>query len=169
MTLSNTGRAVAVSAVLFANTAAAAVETQAILPVDVARSLIKACVAMATEKGWKMNIAVVDSGANLIAFERMDRAFLGSSEIAMHKAQTSAKFPFPTRFVEELVYGKSGKPGPVPGLAHVSNIIAFAGGLPVMAGKAHIGGVGVSGGTADEDEICAQAALDVVQKQLGGP
>ena len=139
-----------------------------VLIADIARVMIRTCTAKASEKGWKMNIAVVDNGANLIAFERMDRAFLGSGEIALSKAQTSAKFPFPTRLVEELVYGKGAKPAVVPGLAHVKGIIAFAGGLPVMNGSMHLGGIGVSGGTADEDEICAQAALDAVKNQLNG-
>ena len=140
----------------------------AVLTADIARLMIKACAAKADEKGWHMNIAVVDSGAHLIAFERMDHAFLGSGEIALNKAETSAKFPFPTRLVEELVYGKGSKPAAVPGLAHVKGIIAFAGGLPVMIGSLHLGGIGVSGGTSDEDEVCAQAAVDAVKKQLNG-
>ena len=87
----------------------------------------------------------------------MDGAYLGSGDIALHKAQTSARFPFPTRGVQELAYGKDLKGGMVPGLALVPGIIAFAGGLPIMTeGKVHIGGIGVSGGTSDQDETCAQ-------------
>jgi hypothetical protein len=63
-----------------------------------------------------------------------------------------------------LAYGKDLKGGTVPGLALVPGIIAFAGGLPVMTDdKVHIGGIGVSGGTADQDETCAQAGIDFVQ------
>jgi glc operon protein GlcG len=53
-------------------------------------------------RSWKMNISVVDNGANEIFFERMDGAYLGSGDIARHKAQTSARFPFPTRGIEQL-------------------------------------------------------------------
>jgi uncharacterized protein GlcG (DUF336 family) len=53
-----------------------------------------------------MNISVVDSGANQIFFEKMDGAYLGSGDIALYKAQTSARFPFPARGVPELAYGK---------------------------------------------------------------
>jgi glc operon protein GlcG len=136
------------------------------LSLDLARKMAEGCIAKAHEKGWKMNISVVDSGANPILFNRMDGAFLGSGEIALHKAETSAKFPFPTRFAEQLGYGKDHKGGDVPGFVMVPGVVAFAGGLPIMAGTAHIGGIGVSGGSADEDEMCAQAGLDAVKDML---
>ena len=148
------------------STSVLALEKQPVLSLDVARKMAATCEAMAITKGWKMNIAVVDAGANTILFERMNGSFFGSGEIALNKAQTSAKFPFPTRFVEELAYGKAGKPPAVPGLVHVPGIIAFAGGLPLMAAGAHIGGIGVSGGTADEDEVCAQAGIESVKALL---
>ena len=164
----NSKRIFLASALLVSNATVQATASQLGLDIAVARTMISACTAHATTNGWKMNIAVVVGGANLIAFERMDGAFLGSGEIALNKAQTSAKFPFSTRVVEELAYGNGAKPAAVPGLAHVKGIIAFAGGLPVMAGTTHLGGIGVSGGTSDEDEACAQAALDAVKKRLSG-
>jgi len=143
-----------------------ALDTTPVLSLDIAKKMAAACEAKAQEKGWKMNIAVVDSGANPVVFERMNGAYLGSGDVARNKAETSAKFPFPTRFVEELAYGKDKKGGALPGIAEVPGIIAFAGGLPIMAGGAHIGGIGVSGGTADEDEMCAQAGVDAVKDML---
>jgi glc operon protein GlcG len=137
------------------------------ISLEVAKKMAAGCEAKAKEQSWKMNISVVDSGANEIYFEKMDGAFLGSREIALHKAQTSANFPFPTRFVEQLSYGKDLKGGALPGLAQVPGIIAFAGGLPIMtADNMHIGGLGVSGGTADQDETCAQAGLDAAKDSL---
>ena len=62
----------------------------------------------------------------------MDGAYPGSGDIARHKAETSARFPFPTRAIEQLAYGKDLKGGSVPGLALVPGIIAFPGGLAVM-------------------------------------
>ncbi|MBV9758866.1 MAG: heme-binding protein, partial [Alphaproteobacteria bacterium] len=74
---------------------------------------------------------------------------------------------FPTRRFGELAFGKDGKPGMVPGIANVPGIITFAGGLPIMAANgAQIGAIGVSGGTADQDEECAQAGLDAVKGDL---
>jgi glc operon protein GlcG len=137
------------------------------LSLDVSRRIAAGCEAKAKEMNWKMNISVVDSGANEIVFERMDGAPLGSGEIARHKAETSARFPISTRFVEQLAYGKDLKGGALPGFALVPGIVAFAGGLPIMtADKVHVGGIGVSGGTADEDETCAQAGIDAVQDVL---
>jgi len=147
--------------------AAWALDKVPVLSLDLAKKIAAGCEAKSKEQGWKMNIAVVDSGANEIYFEKMDGAFLGSREISLHKAQTSANFPFPTRFVEQLSFGKDLKGGIIPGLAMVPGIIAFAGGLPIMtADKVQIGGIGVSGGTADQDETCAQAGLDGAQDAL---
>jgi uncharacterized protein GlcG (DUF336 family) len=134
---------------------------------ETAKKMADACEAKAAEEGWKMNVAVVDGGADLVLFRRMDGAFLGSVEIAQMKAQSSAMFPFPTRGLGEIAFGKDGEPGGTPGLAFVPGLAAFPGGLPVMtAGGAHLGAIGVSGGTGDEDEACAQAALDAVADQL---
>jgi|ERR1700722_5151902 glc operon protein GlcG len=146
---------------------AAALDKTSMLSLDLARKMAAGCEAKAKEMSWKMNISIVDSGANQIFFERMDGAYLGSGDIARHKAETSARFPFPTRGVEQLAYGKDLKGGALPGLALVPGIVAFAGGLPVMTeDKAHIGAIGVSGGTADQDETCAQAGIDAVKDAL---
>ena len=133
----------------------------------IAQKMADACEAKATQEGWKMNIAVVDSGADLVLFRRMDGAFLGSIDIAQMKARTSAMFPFPSRGLGEIAFGKDGEPGRAPGLAFVPGLAAFPGGLPIKtADGAHIGGIGVSGGTGDQDEECAQAALDAVADML---
>jgi glc operon protein GlcG len=132
-----------------------------------AEKMADACAAKATQEGWKMNIAVVDGGADLVLFERMDGAFLGSVDIAQMKAETSAKFPMPSRALGEIAFGKDGEPGRAPGIAFVPGLAAFPGGLPIKtADGAHIGAIGVSGGTGDQDEQCAQAGLDAVADQL---
>jgi uncharacterized protein GlcG (DUF336 family) len=160
--------AVAISAGLaLCPSAGMALETKPSLTVEVAKKMVAACEGKAKQEGWKMNIAVVDDGANLIMFERMDGAYLGSVYISQQKAMTSAKFPFSTRFFQELAFGKEGKPGMVPGIADVPGIITFAGGLPIItANKVQMGGIGVSGGTSDQDEQCAQAALDATKDEL---
>ena len=146
---------------------ASALDKTPVLSLDLAKKMAAGCEAKAREMSWKMNISIVDTGANEIFFERMDGAYLGSGDIARHKAETSARFPFPTRGVEQLAYGKDLKGGTVPGLALVPGIIAFAGGLPIMTDdKVQIGGIGVSGGTADQDEACAQAGIDAVKDAL---
>jgi glc operon protein GlcG len=161
------GAVATVAGVILCASAATAIETKPTLTVATAKKMAAACEAKAKQEGWKMNIAVVNDGTNLIYFEHMDGAFLGSIYISQHKAMTSANFPFPTRMFGELAFGKDGKPGMVPGIADVPGIITFAGGLPIMAGnKVQIGGIGVSGGTADQDEECAKAGLDAAADDL---
>lgn len=132
-----------------------------------AKTMADACEAKAGEEGWKMNIAVVDAGADLVLFRRMDDAYLGSVEIAQRKAESSARLPFPTRTLAEIAFGKDGEPGPVPGLALIEGLAAFPGGLPIKSADGTLlGAIGVSGATGDQDEQCAQAALDAVADQL---
>jgi glc operon protein GlcG len=158
--------AVAAGLLLYTSTGMA-LETKPTLTLDLAKKMAAACEAKAKQEKWLMNIAVVDDGANLVYFEQMDGAFKGSGYISQHKAMTSANFPFPTRTFSELAFGKEGKPGTVPGIADVPGIITFPGGLPIMtANKVQIGGIGVSGGTSDQDEDCAKAGLDAVQNDL---
>ena len=91
----------------------------------------------------------------------MDGAFLGSIQIAQLKANTSANFPFSTKQVGEIVQTR------VPGLAFVPGLVTFEGGLPIKtAGGEHIGAIGVSGATAEQDGACAQAGLDAVKDDL---
>jgi glc operon protein GlcG len=152
---------------LFSASAATAIETKPTITLDLAKKMSAACEAKAKQENLKMNIAVVNDGTNLIYFEHMDGSYLGSIYIAQHKAMTSAEFPAPTRFIGDLAFGKDGKPGSIPGIAFVPGLIAFAGGLPIMtASKVQIGAIGVSGGTSDQDEECAKAALDAVADDL---
>jgi len=138
-----------------------AVEQRPILTLDIARKMTAACEARAIEEGWKLDIAVLDGGGNLKYFVRMDDSYLKSIDIAMLKAQTSAGFPVSTKFVGELAAGR------LPGIAHVPGIVTFEGGLPVVTeGGHHIGAIGVSGGMAVDDGICAQVALDAVKADL---
>jgi glc operon protein GlcG len=101
----------ATALVVFLSPLALALDKTPVISLELAKKLAAGCEAKAKEQNWKMNISVVDSGANEIYFEKMDGAFLGSREIALHKAKTSANFPFPTRFVEQLSYGKDLKGG----------------------------------------------------------
>jgi len=121
------------------SSAGIAAETKPAINLDMAKKMVAACEAKAMQEGWKMNIAVVDDGANLVAFERMDGAYLGSVLVAQHKAMTSANFPFSTRQFSELAFGKEGKPGMVPGIANFPGIVTFAGGLPIMTAHSQRG------------------------------
>ena len=144
---------------------AAALEMRPILTLDVARKILEACIAKAQQEGWKMHVAVIDIGGNLKAFARMDDAQLISEEVAMRKAYTAAALPRSTRETADLAYSNpERRPG---GIAFLPHVAVIQGGLPIMtANKVHIGGIGVSGGTSDQDEDCAKAGLDSAQEDL---
>ena len=140
--------------------AAAAVEQRPILTLDVAKKMAAACESKAKQEGWKMNIAILDSGGNLKHFARMDDSFLKSIEIAQLKAATSAGLPFSTKQIGEIA-------AKVPGIAFVPGIVTFEGGLPILTGDGkHIGSIGVSGASAEQDGLCAQTGLDAVKNDL---
>ena len=126
---------------------------------ELARAIIDAARAEAEALDVKMNIAVVDAGANLVAFERMDDAWLGSTDIAIRKAETARFFDMPTG---EL--GKLSQPGGPLYEIESSNggLITFPGGVPIRnADGAVIGAIGVSGDSVDNDHTVAAAGAAV--------
>jgi glc operon protein GlcG len=128
------------------SSAAMALGSAPVLPVDVAKQMVVVCETQAKAKGLKMNISVVDAGANQIVFEGMDGAPLGSSRIAQMKAQSAAWFPMPTRTIQELAYGKDLKGGSILGIALMPGLMATPGGLPITtANGVPVGAIGVSG------------------------
>lgn len=152
--------AVAVLAAAVLSTGAIAQQKKTVLNLSTAKKMAEACEARAKEKGWKMNIAILDSGGDLKYFLRQDDAFMGSIQIAQLKANTSAQFPFSSKFLGEIAQK-------IPGIAMVPGLVTFEGGLPIMTGKGeHIGSIGVSGASAEDDGLCAQAALDAVKSDL---
>lgn len=130
------------------------------ITLDQAEAAIKAAKAKAAEINTLMNIAVVDAGANLVAFARMDNAWLGSVDIAQKKARTARYFDMPTGEI-----GKLSQPGGSLYNIEVSNggLISFPGGLPIKdADGTIIGAIGVSGSTVENDHTVAQAGVDAL-------
>ncbi len=145
-----------------------AMESKPVLTLEMAKKIADACEALQNTQGFRpVIIAIHDDGGNVKLFRRQENAFLGSILVATMKATTSSSFPFPSRLLGELAYGKDGAPGRVPGIAELSGHAAFPGGLPIITkGGAHIGSIGVSGASGDEDEQCAQAGLDAISDML---
>jgi len=157
----NTTRIACVAAVaMFASAPGFAQDKKTTLNLDTAKKIAAGCVAKAKAEGWRMNIAILDDGGNLKYFERMDGSFRGSIAIAQLKANTSTMFPFPTKALGEIAQR-------IPGIAHVPGIATFEGGLPIKtAAGDHIGAIGVSGASAEQDGVCAQAGLDAAAADL---
>ena len=120
---------------------------------DRAQAVVNAAVAEARKHGYKLNCAVVDSGANLVAFQRMDGAQLGSIDISIHKARTSVKYRRETKVFESVVQG-----GMVYALT-LDDIIASRGGIPLVEDGKLVGAVGCSGGTGSQDEVGSKAGV----------
>ena len=148
-------------ATLTALTAHAA-EMRPVLTLDVAQKMATACLNMAKAEGWPMHVSIMDNHGNLKFYVRMDDTSLLPQKISMMKAETSAGFPVPTKQLGNFGFA-DGAPKP---FAFVPGLIFFEGGLPVMAGQAHIGAIGVAGSSAENDGKCAQAGIDAVTSDL---
>jgi glc operon protein GlcG len=105
-----------------------------------------------------MNVAGVDSGGNLIAFQRMDGAMLASIQIAGHKARAVAMFRRETKFFETAIQGNS-----LHYLMTLDGVIASPGGIPFIEEGKLIGAIGCSGGTDLQDEIVCNAGVQAIQ------
>lgn len=153
------GAAIGLTAAIL-STGAFAQQKKMVLNLSTAKKMADACEAKAKEKGWKMNIAILDTGGNLKYFVRQDDSFMGSILIAELKAGTSAKFPFSTKLIGDIAQK-------IPGIAFVPGVVTFEGGLPIIAGNGdQVGSIGVSGASAEDDGICAQVAIDAVKADL---
>ena len=129
------------------------------ISLDRAQAVIQAAVVEAKKRNWKMNIAVADSGGNLVAFQRMDDAMLASIQIAQHKARAAVTFRRPTKVFEDGI-----------NIMHLNYLLAFdgviasRGGIPLIEDGAIIGAIGCSGGADSQDEVVSKAGAAVINQ-----
>ncbi len=128
------------------------------ISLDRAEAVIAASISEARTRGWKLNVAVVDSGGNLVAFSRMDGAQLASIPIAEHKARTAVNFRRETKALESAIQG-----GMVYQLS-LDGVIGSRGGIPLVEDGKLIGAIGVSGGSGSQDEVSAKAGAATINK-----
>ncbi len=131
------------------------------ITLEQAAAAVKAAKLKAQEINTKMDIAVVDAGANLKAFVRMDGAWLGSIDIAMKKARTARYFDMPTGDIGQL----SQPGGPLYCIEHSNGgLITFPGGVVLKDASGEIiGAIGVSGSTVENDHEVAEAGAAALQ------
>jgi uncharacterized protein GlcG (DUF336 family) len=135
-------------------------ENNVVITLNDARHVIAAAETKAREIGQPMNIAVVDSGGNLVSHVRMDSAWIGSIDISINKAFTARAFD-----IETAQLAKNSQPGQQFFGIHGSNhgrVMIFAGGIPLRCGGAIIGAIGVSGGDGNQDQMVATAGAAVL-------
>jgi glc operon protein GlcG len=134
------------------------------ISLEQAQAVVQAAVAEARKRNWKMNVAVADSGGNLVAFQRMDGAMLASIQIAEHKARAAVTFRRPTKVFEDGI-----------NLMHLNYLLAFdgiiasRGGIPLIERGTTdqgviIGAIGCSGGTDSQDEVVSKAGAAVINQ-----
>lgn len=143
--------------------------SQPVIRTEAALRAVGAAVAKAVELGVRVNVAVVDAAGVQAAFVRMTGAPLHSMDIATDKAYTAVSFGLPTGQWHEALAQHS--PAVRQGLVLRPHFVGFGGGLPIVVEGARIGGIGVSGGSEQQDEIIAEAglqALGLVGDQQGG-
>ena len=130
-------------------------------PISAARAqaAIQAAAAEATKHNWPLNIALVDSGANLVAFLRMDGAQLASIAISEHKARASVKYRRATRVFEDSIQLRDYKY-----IITLDDVIASRGGIPLVEDGKIIGAIGCSGGTGSQDEVVCAAGAATINK-----
>ena len=122
-----------------------------------AEKMIAAAKEKAAAIDTKMNISVVDAGANLVAFARMDGAWLGSADISLKKAKTARFFDMNSGDIGEL----SQPGGSLYNIEHSNGgLISFPGGIPIKNAQGEvIGAIGVSGSTVENDHTVAEAGV----------
>jgi uncharacterized protein GlcG (DUF336 family) len=155
-------------AVTKAQAPAAAVQAapaQAPLPYGAAVSLENAkkaaapAIAEAEKSHWTMAVAIVDTGGNLVYYEKMDNTQLGSANVAVDKARTAALFKRPTKaFQDALAAGGEGLR-----VLSLKGVTAVEGGIPLLIDGKIVGAIGVSGGASSQDGQCAKAGADVLK------
>jgi glc operon protein GlcG len=125
-----------------------------------ADAAIAAALAEATKRGWAMNVAVVDSGGNLVSFKRQDGAQLASISIAEHKARVAVKYRRPTRAFEDAVQHG------ILYIATLDDVVASRGGIPLVEDGKIIGAIGCSGGTGSQDEATCTVGAATINKSM---
>ena len=128
------------------------------ISLEKAQAAVQAAIVEANKHGWPLNVAVVDSGGNLITFARMDGAQLGSIAISEHKARAAAKYRRPTHAFEEAMQR---------GYVYVGtldDVIASRGGIPLVEDGKLIGAIGCSGATGSQDEVVCTVGAATINK-----
>lgn len=136
--------------------------SQLTITLDRARQIVNEARLAAEKIGVHVAVSVVDAGGNLVIFERMDSTILVATDLSQDKAYTAASLKMPTHELGE----KAAPGGALFGIqeTHGGRIVIFGGGFPLIENGRLLGGIGVSGGSVEEDILIAQAGLKVFQK-----
>ena len=130
------------------------------LPIRVedAKKAAAAAIAEARRNGWNMTVAVTDTGGELVYLEKMDECQTGSVRVAISKSRSAALFKRPTKaFQDMLAAGGEGLR-----VFALEGAVPVDGGVPLVMGGKVVGAIGLSGGTSQQDGVCAAAGAAVL-------
>lgn len=136
------------------------------IDLDLSRRMAAAALQCAADAGALVSVAVVDAGGNLLLFERMDGAEIAGPVLAPDKAFTAVAHRIATHLLTDLVSPGADLAG--MNSAASGRYVAFAGGIPLWDGDRVVGGVGVSGGSGEQDRAAAEAAAAVFTEESAG-
>ena len=124
-----------------------------------ARKAAAPALAEAEKNHWNVAVAVVDTGGNLVYYEKMDNTQIGSANLAIEKARTAALFKRPTKAFQDVLAGG----GDGLRILSLKGVVAIEGGIPLVMDGKIVGAIGVSGATSTQDAQCAKAGADVLK------
>lgn len=131
------------------------------LTLEVVKAIAAAAEAEALKNQWKVSIAIVDDGANLLYLERLDGAQISSVEVALGKARTAMRYKRASKALEDAVAGGR------TALVALQGITPLQGAVPIVHAGAVIGAIGVSGVLSTQDEQIANAGANRLAQLLG--
>ena len=123
---------------------------------DAAKKVAGPAAAESRKNQWTMAIAIVDTSGDLVYFERMEDTQVGSADIAIDKARSAARFKRPTKAFQDIVAAG----GEGMRILALRGAVPVEGGIPLMVGGKIVGAIGCSGGTSQQDGMCAQAGAN---------
>ncbi len=147
-------------AATFTTVSAAELSHKHALNLEVAKAMAAAGEAHARANNWNVIITILDDGGNMLYMQRMDGAQIGSIAVSHLKAKSAINYKRPSKFFADNIANN-------PGFAMLPGAIANEGGIPISVDGEIIGSIGVSGATAQQDGMVAQAAIDALPKILG--
>lgn len=124
-----------------------------------AKKSAAAALAEARKNNWTMALAIVDPDGTLVYYEKLDNTQIGSAQVAISKARSSALFKRPTKSFQDLV-SKGGDGMRYLGL---EGAVPLEGGIPIVMDGKIVGAIGMSGGTSAQDAQCAQIGADALK------
>ena len=126
---------------------------------DTAKKVAASAITEARKNNWTMAVAILDTGGHLVYFEKMDGTQTGSANVAISKGRSAVLFKRPTKAFQDMVAAG----GEGLRMLRLEGAVPIEGGLPLLRDGKIVGGIGVSGGTSQQDGVVAKAGADALK------